>query len=59
MSDKQCEVIDGEVVHDWKRVSCWRGDPGAVNGTAYYSYLECRVCGEENHSHSSPDAYEH
>lgn len=56
MSDK-CEIVDGEVDHDWKLVSDWGGDPGVINGTFDCSYLECRVCGEENHSHPSPCSY--
>lgn len=53
MGDKKCEAD-----HSWRRVSQWRGDPGAVSGTVHYSYLECRVCGEEDHSHPNPKSYE-
>ncbi|UFQ02227.1 hypothetical protein [Pseudomonas fitomaticsae] len=52
MSDKQCEAN-----HSWRRVSQRRGDPGAVNGSVHYSYLECRECGEEDHSHPNPEFY--
>lgn len=51
MSDKQCEIVDGEVDHDWKFVRDWAGDPQVINGTFDCSYLECRVCDEENHNH--------
>ncbi|MBC3233980.1 hypothetical protein [Pseudomonas lurida] len=52
MSDKKCEAD-----HSWRRVSQWRCDPGAVSGTVHYSHLECRLCGEEDHSHPNPEAY--
>ncbi|WP_338570742.1 hypothetical protein V6L78_24540 [Pseudomonas canadensis] len=32
-------------------------DLGVINGTFDCSYLECRVCGEENYSHPSPGFY--
>ncbi|MCK9802123.1 hypothetical protein M1B34_31805 [Pseudomonas sp. MAFF 302030] len=57
MSDKQCEVVDGEVDHDWKFVRDWSGDPRVINGTFDCSYLECRVCGEENHNASGVADY--
>ncbi|HFL2187550.1 TPA: hypothetical protein ACHTCR_004948 [Pseudomonas putida] len=57
MSDIKCEVVDGEVDHDWKYVSDWGGDASVPGGTFDCSYLECRVCGEEDHNHPSPSAY--
>ena len=53
MGDKKCEAD-----HSWRRVSQWRGDPRAVSGAVHYSYLECRVCCEENHSHPNTQSYE-
>lgn len=58
MSDTQCE-IDGESDHDWKYVSDWSGDPQVIGGTFDCGYLECRTCGEENHSHPDPKSFAH
>jgi hypothetical protein len=59
MSETQCEIVNGEVDHDWKLVSDWGGDPNVIGGTFDCSYLECRVCGEENHNHPNPGSYAH
>lgn len=43
-----CEPDEnGVIVHTWKWVKDWMGDPGVINGTADCSHYECVICGEE------------
>jgi hypothetical protein len=42
MSEEECD-------HDWKVIDDWEGDSDIPNGTRDFSYLRCRICGEENY----------
>lgn len=58
MSDRTQEEVAQECDHEWHRKSDWYGDPGVVNGTMSFTFLECSECGETRDDDGSCDDIE-